>query len=217
MSHNASSLPLIASVLLLAVVVSGCMDPPVEPSLLDGPRVLAVRAQIDDDQQRLSLDALTWNATTHTWRTCPTPWLPAPDPRCSSAEGESPGEGASIETELPSSSVWLRLDVSAAPGETGVPAVIQIDPTVELAPLQLDGITAEPTAGGFTLGPSGEAPPSGVVTWFTTRGRVVPWRTLGGATATLELGDEDLAEPVQVFAVLRDLGAVVWATVELQP
>jgi hypothetical protein len=217
MSQDASSSTLLAGVLLLTSVLSGCMDPPVEPSLLDGPRVLAIRAQIDADQQRLSLDALTWNSTTHTWRVCPTPWLPAPDPRCSSQESESPGAGRSIEIDLPTSSVWLRLDVSADSSETGVPAVMQLDPTVDPASLQLIGITAQSTDGGFTLGPSGGAPESGVVTWFTTRGRVVPWRTLGDATATLEFGDEDLAQPVQVFAVLRDQGAVVWATVELQP
>jgi hypothetical protein len=199
---------------LVVATLSACGDPPVEPSLLDGPRVLAVRGAIDLTAGTLHLESLTWNADSFVWRSCPTRWLPAPDPVCESEE--SLGVTATVTVSAPSAETWIRLDAGSA-GTTGVPAILSVDPDETIGDIALTAIDVVPDGENQALTPTLSSTENVVVTWYTTAGKITPYRTFGAATATLEAGADPPAE-VSVFAVVRGPdGAVDWHMVQVTP
>ena len=200
-------------VLILSLgLFAGCNDMPTEPSLLDGPRFLAIQSEPrglypGTDQ---TLFAIGHELTEPlTWSVCDQPWVPAEVPLCPSVARELPAtnptqvsvpEGASAlyvlaESEGAISAVLTMASTAPAPH----PAIVSVQSEGEAMPqsvvaggtLSLEAILDDPLGGGDL-----------VTSWFVTDGRFVPWRTVDSDVTTLELPATE--GTLKIVAIVRD-------------
>lgn len=206
--------------LLCATASAGCNDGPVEPSLVVGPRVLAVRQVGDDD--RVVVEALAPYATEFLWSACPAPFLPGLEPTCpvpvQTLDGTNP---LVLDASVAGSGLWLRLDARSAE-ESALPTVVRLRPDIPAA-AESTVLAVDGTAGPFStrIGQEllfvVEPPPADndTVTWFTSGGRFTTWRTRGATTSALTA--PETAGAVTVWVVLRTVsGSVSWAETSVE-
>ena len=216
----------------LGLVAAACDMGVVEPSLLDGPQILAARTTPRSAAagEPIVLEALVrGDDATLTWRACAAPWQATGaygpdsdgDALTCPTDALSLGVGNPLAVTLPEALdgvAWARLDLEGA-----VPAVLEVGAWPEEAHPEVTGILA---AGGAEL-PSAVGPgveldlvleatdPLGeglTATWFTTAGAVEPWRTTGAGGPVLEV-PVDADGAIEVLAVVRDgAGGVGWAS-----
>lgn len=212
---------------LVALLAAGCNMGPVEPSLLDGPRVLAVQSTPRSliAGQAHEITALVWDVDEPlTWQTCPAPWIPGETITCPT-DPIPAGSGNPLTLLAPAGleKLWLRLDAGEA---SGLPPTIRPlgafgdapNPTVVAlatpdgplptsikagATLQLRAVLADPVGEGL------------VTNFFTTGGLFEPWRTRDDGLTTLEA--PTTPGPLTLIAVTRDAAAGVgWLEVTLE-
>jgi hypothetical protein len=212
--------------LAAALLTAACNMGPVEPSLLDGPRVLAVqstpRSLVGGAPHAIT--ALLWEVPGPlAWQTCPAPWIPGEAITC-------PTDPVPVGSENPLTLVappgverlWLRLDADAAAGlpptirplgdfgDAPNPTVVSLQtPEGPLpatlragATLQLRAVLTDPLGEGL------------VTNFFTTGGLFEPWRTRDDGLTTLEA--PATPGPLTLIAVTRDAATGVgWLQVTL--
>ena len=194
----------------------GYNDGPIEPSLVDGPRVLGVRQVPQGDT--IVVEVLAPYATAFRWIACPAPFLPALEPTCPvPAQTLSDGNPLVINRPLEGARLWLRLDAQSDEA-SALPTVLRVraEPGVaeEFALIAPDGadLPASITSGGDV--PVVVYPPPAVddtVTWFTSAGLFETWRTRGAVASVLTT--PPAGGELTVWAVIRSAsGAVSWAS-----
>lgn len=209
--------------------VSACSDMGPDPSLLDGPRVLAIRASprvIPDAGGLVTLEVLAYSATTASWQGCETPWQPA-DEGATLVCRSGPlllGTGNPLTVTLPASidTLYVRVDAGEA-----LPAVLRLTageddrPNPEVTAIRKADDGELPAAlvaeEQLTLKAVATNPAGGdlVTTFYTTGGGVDPWRAVAPDGATLTAPTDPGA--FDVIAVVRDTaGGVGWRRETLQ-
>lgn len=215
---------------IVAVAAVGCADSGAQPSLLEGPRVLAIRADpvALPAEGPVVLEALAHATTEFTWRGCVLPWTAQTDPVCLGGElALGTGNPVTIDPPASLSALHVRLD---ARGPKGVaePAILRlqagakgVNPTVELETASGVALPDGVAKGGTVrLRPrvAGGALADGVNTFFATTGEFSPWHTLGSDASTWTV--PGLPGPATVTVVVRDgAGGVGWrsAAIEVLP
>ena len=222
MTTRSPLLPLIALVAGLA----GCDDMATEPSMLDAPRFLAVRATPPAlaPAADVTLEALTWEIDTVRWDACPTPWAPTSPLSC--AAGAVPlGVGNPITFTPPDglAQLWIKAEADGAPDVLPMIATLATDgpaanPTI-LGVAPAEGALPAAVAPGATLplrallGPATPVPdgadPRRVVSFYTSAGAFDPYRTFDdGETALLA---PDAPTTAELRVVVRDAaGGTGW-------
>lgn len=219
----------------LAVLISaGCDDMLTEASVLDAPRVLAVRATPAAlaPGEPLELEALTWRVTDLTWAACAAPWTPTSPPSCPT--GAIPlGDANPLAVTAPEDLDRLWVLVTGAPEDAGgdeltvLPAIRELSVASAAENPTLLGLETEageplpdaiPAASDLTLRArlAGDpTDPPRVVTFYTSAGTFSPFRTFETASTTLT--SAEAADPDAVIvAVLRDpTGGIDWLTLPL--
>jgi len=227
--------------LLPLLFLQGCMDG-FEPSLVETPRILALRAAPipgEPDGEAFSLEALTHQVEALNWTACVVPWAPT----------ESGVECPALSFELPTGDGPLSasLTLSAYPipeeYETFLTAlyVLAESPTADVPPAVLRVDLGSPPNNPPLMGLSldGQSPGDwasedketvevtpiwgddsngeGTTTsFFTSRGAFSPWRVLDGGPSSLRLDTGD--EPTTVYVITRYLGeGTSWSRLELEP
>lgn len=217
-----------------ALALTACGDMPVEPSLLEGPRILAIKATprtlMPGGEHQLELLAHDVPADALSWRACPAPWVPEGAdlvcPTSASTTGLDLGSGTTLTMAAPEDvdAWWLLVDA----GELTTPAVLELSTGEAADHPSIDGIEA--------VGADGLSVPAGgtldlravmsnrlgrgklLTSFFTQAGLFEPWRTFDGAPTTFEAPEEPGA--VEILVVIRDESAGVdWraATIEVTP
>lgn len=210
----------LATALSMIAVTQACDDMGPEPSLLDEPRVLAIRGEANGTDIRV--EALTWQTPALTWTGCTSPWLPDKTPLCpSQTVDHGAGNPVIITPTSDTDRLYLRLDGGAVTAVT----TLSTDPLPEhpdTPVVEADGAPLSSTvAAGAQLSVRTLVTIAGqpiteesVTTWFVSAGRVEPWRSLGSATSTFEVPSEP--GPVTLIAVVRtESGGVAWVQSEL--
>jgi hypothetical protein len=227
--------------LLPVMLLQGCMDG-FEPSLLESPRVLALRASpVTDDAtgQSYRLQALAHGVDDLEWTACLSPWIPTetgvecPSITLDLSRGDAP-LSASLELSTypipdPYRELLTTVYVLAEPKDPDVPpAVLTVDLISGPSNPPLDGITLDgANAANWSPGDdgtvevtpvwSGELGGAGTTTsFYTTRGAFNPWRVLDGGPSVLTLEDGD--GPTILYVVTRYLGeGTSWIRLEVNP
>lgn len=216
--------------MIVAATAVACAASGARPSLLQGPRVLAIRADpvALPAQGPVVLEALTHAATEFKWRGCVLPWSAATDPVCPGGElALGTGNPVTIDPPANLSVLHVRLD-SRGPAGVAEPAILRlqagakgVNPVVEL---ELATGLALPAgvvkAGSVRLRSrvAGGVLADGVNTFFATAGEFSPWHTLRADVSTWAV--PGLPGAATLTVVVRDgAGGVGWrsAAVEVLP
>ena len=227
----------------LWLLLPGCMDD-FEPSLIEEPRILALRAEVitdGDDAEAYRLEALAHDVSDLQWRVCTSPWVPTESGvECTSQAYPLPStdDPSVLEFNLADYPIpeeyrayITSLYFLAESGQGDVPpAVLALDinegpNNPPLEGVSVNGDTAEAWAADGTEAQSIEIQPTWgdddateevTTAFFTTSGAFEPWRVVGSGPSTLAL--EELEEPVTIYVISRFLGeGTSWRRLELQP
>lgn len=210
-------------ILLLAAgwAATACQSDGSRPSLLDAPRVLAVRMEpvALPSGATGTVEVLAHDVTGVVWQGCATPWTAQAEPACRT--GAWPlGTGAKLTVPVPAGLTTLHLRVDAhGPSGQAQPAIARwsaqaagSNPEVLVAAVAPTvGLLAAPVSGQLAMRGStpGGASASATHTWFATAGEFLPWRTRGESATTWSA--PTVAGPVTLVCVSRDgLGGVGW-------
>jgi hypothetical protein len=219
-------------------VLQGCNDG-FEPSLLEKPSILALRATQDPDVESgriYHLEALTHDVSSVEWTVCPAPWIPTvdgvicpvPDFTFSLPPG---GEAFTATLDLTGVPVadgtplYIRAD---ADDDSVVPAIMSVvlgttPRNPSLSGLLIDGVSsdtwtrAEEGSVELSLEWTHADEAEGATTaFFTTGGKFKPWRTTDGGSSVLDF--QGVEDSITVYAISRYLGeGTSWVTVEVTP
>jgi hypothetical protein len=215
---------------ILAMVGVACADSGAQPWLLEGPRVLAIRAEpvALPKGEPVVLEALAHAVTQFTWRGCVLPWVPEVDPICpSGAVALGSGNPVTIDPPAGATVLHVRLD-ARSPDGSAEPAILRLQAGAKGSNLSVtlqqeggealpDRVTKTATLKLRSSVPGG-APAGAFNTFYATGGDFAPWRTLGSDASSWQA--PDLAGPVTVTVIVRDgQGGVGWqrATLTVQP
>jgi hypothetical protein len=219
-------------------VLQGCNDG-FEPSLLERPSILALRATQDpaaESGRLYHLEALTHEVASIEWTVCPAPWIPTVDgvicPVPDFAVSLPPGEEAFTAT----------LDLTGIPLDDGTPLYIRADADDEsvvpaIMSIVLGGTPRNPALNGLLMdGVSSDtwvrtdegsvelslewgdadAAEGATTAFFTTGGKFKPWRTTDGGASVLDF--QGVEDTITVYAISRYLGeGTSWFKVEVSP
>ncbi|TNF25456.1 MAG: hypothetical protein EP329_23065 [Deltaproteobacteria bacterium] len=216
---------LLPAAAFLALVATGCDDMGAEPSMLDEPRFLAVRATPGalTPGGPLTLEALAWEVDGVTWTGCATAFAPTDPPSCPT--GALPiGEGNPLTLTAPEGvdPLWVRAEATAAADvlpivravRSGAPTDNPVISAIEGA----DGPLPASLAPGATLALRARLdvtePDAHIVSYYTSAGSFEPFRLYGEGVTTLTAP----AAPGEatVIAVVRDPdGGTDWLSTTL--
>ena len=211
-----------------------------EPSLVDDSRILAVRSQIDDeDNQRVDIETLAVGLETVTMTVCAAPWLPTEEgiecltPMWDLLTDETLTATLDMsEVILPpellafTQSVYVKV---ATENTDVVPAILEICLTTppdnpNLTGVLLNGVAPSEWTASETESievetmwenPGDETDTS--ISFYTSSGSFSPWRINDGGSSTWTPNSED-SDPQTIFVIARKLGlGATWTTVELNP
>jgi hypothetical protein len=205
----------------------------VDPSLLSGPRVLAIRAEprvlpsADAPDAPVTLEALVHEGTTFEWQLCAAPWQ-GTDSGASLAcatGAVAMGSGNPITFTPPDDldSFYVLLEAGEA-----LPAVLRLTrssdaalPNPEVTAIRKQDGSALPKtvvaqeALSLEVTATNPADTELVATFFTTGGGFDPWRSVLPSGSTLTAPAEP--GPFTITAVIRDTaGGVGWRTETLE-
>lgn len=207
-----------------------------EPSLLEEPKILALRAiKVEGGGDAYTLEALTKGVDSLAYTVCGTPWLPTenglecPHQTVPVPAGDTPLSGNLNLDGIPIpeglSVLYIRAD---AQDPSVLPAILNLNLTdgprnPPLEGLLLDGsspadwkINAEKTVEVQPVWAEGEDGTETTTAFFTTAGAFSPWRTRDGAASTLTL--EAFDEPLTIYVISRYLGeGTTWVELEVTP
>lgn len=212
--------------LCVAWAATACQADDSRPSLLDTPRVLAVRT----DPVALPaggvgvVEVLAHDATQVQWRGCATPWTADADPACRT--GAWPlGAGASVNVAVPAGlgTLYLRIDANG-PNGPAPPAVARwsafasgTNHPVQVTAVETGQLLDAASAGGRLVLRAASATAANVEqtrTWYATAGDFLPWRTRG-ATPTTWSAPAQAGKAVLVCVSRDGLGGVGWSKWDL--
>ena len=212
------------------------------PSLLTGPKILAMRVQTATTSTSSTSTAYIIDAVTHdvgelSYKVCVSPWIP----------DENGVNCSSIEFPLPSGpladSTLIDLDAYPIPddyrarletlyvraddaNESVVPAIFELElegqiDNPELESISINGEPAEnwtPSIGEHTVSLNfrdGYDPKETITSFFTTDGSFSPWRSFDGLPSTLTIETE--TTNLKIYVITRKAGAgASWVTKEVQ-
>jgi len=227
---------------LMALGMLQACDKEYEPSLLDDPQILALRATAEEGNELggpYTVHALTHNIDSLTWKACGAPWLPTadgvecPTPVWELPQGDTPLSARMNldDTPIPDdikSAIEVLYVRADAPSAEVVPAVLRVYFKTAINNPPMNGLTLDGVAPGdwaINADKTVEVAPQWsdgfdgkdtVTTYFTSSGAFDPWRTLDGKDSTLSLDSFDAAVQVYVITRLEDKGTT-WSQVELAP
>jgi hypothetical protein len=222
-------------ILFLSNGFLGCNEMDRDPSLLEGPRILAVqmdpRAFTPGTEHTLT--ALTYNLEAPLWSACPTPFVPDDTVSCPveipnmdlSALGSGLSISLSLPAEIPVTQLWVKL---RAEDETILPVVFRLEQDAGEANPRVTDVTDDEgtTLNGteIKIGTTIEVHPiledpieTGrlTATFFTNQGSFDPHKTFDGVASSFKAPDEP--GPVQWIILVRDGDeAVGWAKFEVE-
>lgn len=226
---------------LLTLLLLGCMDG-FEPSLIETPRILALRAEPTDgepDDEAFTLEALTHQVEALTWTACVVPWVPTEiGVECPALSFELPSDNGPLSASLRLSSYPIpdeyetfltALYVLAESPTTDVPpAVLRVDlgsppNNPPLVGVSLDGQSPtdwenndEDTVEVAPIWGDDSSGEGTTTSFFTSRGAFSPWRVLDGGPSSLSL--EDGEGSTILYVITRYLGeGTSWVRLELGP
>ena len=219
-----------AAYLGLAVAGAACADGGAQPWLLQGPRVLAIRADpvALPTGEPVVLEALAHATTEFTWWGCSQPWIAQADPVCpSGALALGSGNPVTVDPPAGAPALYVRLD-ARGPSGRAEPAIVRLQAGATgrnpLVAIEQDSGAAVPAtlakAADIRLRPRvpGGSPTGAFTTFYATGGTFSPWRTVGSDASRWQA--PELPGPVTVTVIVRDgQGGVGWqsATVAVQP
>jgi len=217
---------LVPALLALATLAAACDDMATEPSMLDAPRLLALRATPPNlaSGGEVVLEALTWDIADVRWEACATAWAPTSPLSCPTG-ALALGAGNPLTVALPegATALWIKAEAVEAPEV--LPAIVA---------LSSDGPTENPTLAGLVdadgaplgaVAPGAEvalhavlgaptavpdgADPRRVVSYFTSAGAFDPFRAFDEGLTTFLAPDAPATAEVRV--VVRDAaGGTGW-------
>lgn len=230
------------ALMFVALGMLQACDEEYEPSLIDDPQILALRATAEEGNELggpYTLQALTYQVDDLKWQVCGAPWQPStegvqcPTPVWDLPEGNEP-LSATLDLDIVSlppdikdaiEVLYVRADST---NKDAVPAILRvyIKEAVNNPPmtsLTLDGNAPD----DWTINedkkvevkPVWEEGKDGIdttTTYFTSSGGFDPWRTLDGKESTLTLDSFDAPVSIYVISRLEDKGTT-WSQVELAP
>ncbi len=214
---------------LLVLAAAACGDMGKDPSLIDGPRVLAMRAvpRSVPTSGDVALEALVVGSTgAPEWSACATDWLPA-DALVCPAGAATLGSGSPLVADAATLQAAPNVAIALPDAR---PAVLRLAtdstsqpafPHPEVTALVTDtGPLPATVAPGATLvlvpETTNPATTERVATFLATDGGIEPYRTITTDTAATRLTAAtwtapDTAGPVTLYVVVRDTaGGVGW-------
>ncbi len=220
----------------LLALLGACDDMGVDPSLLSGPRVLAIRAEprvlpeADAPDAPVMLEALVHDATSFDWQLCAAPWQGADNGASLACASGAVAIGTGNPMIFTPPDELDSFYVLLTAGEA-LPAVLRLTRSAD-APLPNPEVTALQTEDGSPL-PTSLTPEQAlaidvvatnpsetelVATLYTTGGGIDPWRSVLPSGSTITAPAEP--GPFKVTAVVRDeAGGTGWRTetIEVAP
>lgn len=211
----------------LLLAVAACDDMGAEPSMLDAPRFLAIRATPGAlaPGGELTLEALGWQVDAVTWAACATAWAPTDPPSCPTGE-LALGTGNPLTVAAPADldPLWVRATAAAPEGVLPIvralgsdaradnPEVLALDDGDGPLPAAV-ATGAEQTVRARLSAPVGDD--ERVVSYYTSAGSFTPFRLYGEGPTTLTA--PDAAAEATIIAVVRDaVGGTGWLTTTLR-
>ncbi len=214
---------------LAGVLLAGCDDGPAEPSLLDAPRVLAIRGEPAAlvEGEDITIEAIGFELGAIEWDACPAPFVPGFPATCPIAPIPV-GSGNPVTVQVPAgvSEVWVRATVEGALttirrfGSEGPATNPEIAALVDDdgAPLPTLAPGAEQPVRADLVGEAGDE--RRVVTFYSTLGGFDPFRRFEEESSLLLIPEDAEPGEVTLIAIVRDADGGVGAlqtVVEVAP
>jgi len=218
---------LLAAAVSFVFLYSACDDMGAEPSMLDAPRFLAVRATPGalTPGESLTVEALGWQIDGVSWTGCATAFAPTDPPSCP-AGPIALGEGNPLTFVAPADvdPLWVRADATSPTGVLPIirafasdapadnPEVTAIEAADGPLPASIAPATEQSVRARLTLVDAETEP---IVSYYTSTGSFEPFRLYGEGETTLTAGAA--ATEATIIAVVRDdAGGTGWLSTTLR-
>jgi len=212
------------------------------PSLLTGPKILAMRVQTSSTSTSTAASAYLIDAVSHdiaeiNYKICVSPWLPDEQGvSCSSLEFPLPAgpipnstlidlDAYSIPDDYRARLETLYIRADDVSGNV-VPAIFELELDGQIDNPELESISINnepvedwsPSVGEHTVSLNfrdGYDPTGTITSFFTTEGSFSPWRSFDGLSSTLTI--ETVTNELKIYVITRRPGeGVSWFTKEVQ-